>query len=334
MAGRSDKRSSRSGPTRRAFGFGAAAMALVPAAASAAEVEDGADMKPGDFTWHPDRSPNGPVAIVVSIPNQMVFVYRNGIRIGVSTCSTGKAGHDTPTGVFTILQKDRTHHSSLYNEASMPNTERLTWSGVALHAGGLPGYPSSHGCVHLPLAFSSLLYSVTTLGTPVIIAGAHDEPVDVGRDGLVLADIVAEEARTAAAVAEPHGASAAAPEEAVSIIVSSADKRILVLVNGVTAADGPAHFDFPDKPLGSYTFVLNRSDSPTGDLRWHAIGFDRDSAAAADAQGTLFRIHADPKVTATIQSLMKPGDVLVTTDLPLHPDATGKDLVVMNSAIS
>lgn len=322
-------------PSRRVVMTGL--IALPFAAASLALADDLVEvtsLKPGDYTWHPERSPTGPVAIVVSIPQQLVYVYRNGIRIAVSTCSTGKAGHETPTGVFTILQKDRDHHSSLYDEASMPNTERLTWSGVALHAGGLPGYPSSHGCVHLPLKFSSLLYGITTLGTPVIIAGSHDEPVDVAHSGLVLANVAAEQANVAEAAAEPHGADAAESEQAVSIVVSSADRRIVVLVNGETVASGPVTIDFPDKPFGSYTYVLGRDGGPNGDLRWHAIGFDRDPAEAGDAAGTLFRIHTDPAVTKVIQSMMKPGNVLVTTDRPLHPDATGSDFVVMNSAQS
>ena len=129
-----------------------------------------ADLKPGEFTWHPDRQPSGPVAVVVSLPEQLVHVYRNGIRIAVSTCSTGKPGHSTPTGVFVVLQKDKNHHSSTYNNAPMPNMNRLTWSGIALHAGNLPGYPASHGCVRLPLGFSAKLFEVTHLGTPVIIS--------------------------------------------------------------------------------------------------------------------------------------------------------------------
>ena len=76
-------------------------------------VKKAKDLKPGEFTWHPERSPLGHVAIVVSIPDQRVHVYRNGIRIGVSTCSTGKPGHATPTGVFMILEKDKNHHLSL-----------------------------------------------------------------------------------------------------------------------------------------------------------------------------------------------------------------------------
>ena len=144
------------------------------------------ELAPGEYTWHPDRAPSGPLAIIVSLPDQRVYVFRNGVRIATSTCSTGKPGHTTPTGVFTILQKDRYHHSSTYNEAPMPNMNWLTWSGVALHAGNLPGYPASHGCVRLPLEFSDLLFGVTHVGTPVIIANNVTQPVDVVHPGMVL----------------------------------------------------------------------------------------------------------------------------------------------------
>ena len=99
----------------------------------------------------------------MSIPDQRVAVYRDGMLIGASTCSTGKPGHTTPAGVFVILQKDKNHHSSTYNNAPMPYMERLTWQGVALHAGNLPGYPASHGCIRLPLEFAKLLFGVTRL---------------------------------------------------------------------------------------------------------------------------------------------------------------------------
>jgi len=111
-----------------------------------------------------------------------VHVYRNGIRIAVSTCSTGKPGHETPTGVFVVLQKDADHRSSTYGGAPMPNTNRLTWDGIALHAGNLPGYPASHGCVRLPLDFSARLFEVTHLGTPVIITDSHHDPCRASRD--------------------------------------------------------------------------------------------------------------------------------------------------------
>ena len=87
--------------------------------AHAQTAEEIHQLKPGQFVWHPEREPEGPVSIIVSIPDQLVHVYRNGVRIGVSTCSTGKPGHTTPTGVFTILQKDKDHHSSTYDDAPM-----------------------------------------------------------------------------------------------------------------------------------------------------------------------------------------------------------------------
>ena len=83
-----------------------------------------------DYTWQPELSPTGPLLVIVSLPQQMLYVYRNGMRIGRSTISSGKAGHRTPTGVFTILQKRMKHTSSLFRGASMPYMERLTWSGV------------------------------------------------------------------------------------------------------------------------------------------------------------------------------------------------------------
>lgn len=99
------------------------------------------------------------------MPKQRCFVYRNGIVIGVATSSTGKNGYETPTGVFTILEKAEEHYSSEFDDAPMPHMGRLTWQGVALHAGNLPGYPASHGCVRLPAKFAENLYAVTQVGT-------------------------------------------------------------------------------------------------------------------------------------------------------------------------
>lgn len=147
--------------------------------ASALEAE-AADLRPGQFLWRPERAESGEVEVVVSIERQMAYVYRAGTLIGVSTVSTGRRGHSTPTGSFTILQKNRRHFSNLYNNAPMPNMQRLTWGGIALHAGQLPGYPASHGCVRLPMEFSRLLFNTTSMGgrvhiiadTPPSAAGA------------------------------------------------------------------------------------------------------------------------------------------------------------------
>jgi lipoprotein-anchoring transpeptidase ErfK/SrfK len=127
-------------------------------------------LAPNTYEWMPDASTSGPVTVVVSLPEQMAYVYRGETLIGRSTVSSGKPGHDTPVGAFEILEKDRDHRSNKYNDAPMPFMQRLTWDGVALHAGHNPGYPASHGCVRLPKGFAEALYSVTEKGGRVVIA--------------------------------------------------------------------------------------------------------------------------------------------------------------------
>jgi len=140
---------------------------------------EAAALKAGRFLWKPDRAPRGAVEIVVSLEQQKAYVYRADKLIAVTTVSTGARGHRTPTGNFTILQKNRRHFSNLYNNAPMPNMQRLTWGGIALHAGALPGYPASHGCVRLPLEFSRLLFGVTSMGGRVhIVAGSPPSAAD------------------------------------------------------------------------------------------------------------------------------------------------------------
>jgi hypothetical protein len=140
-------------------------------------------LAPGEFEWTPEVSPQGPMVIVVSLPEQRAHVYRNGVRIGLSTISSGKPGHETPTGVFTILQKRKVHHSNLYNNAPMPFMQRLTWDGVALHAGRIPGHPASHGCVRLPREFAELLFEVTERDMTVVIADEASHGPDVVHAG-------------------------------------------------------------------------------------------------------------------------------------------------------
>jgi hypothetical protein len=298
-------------------------------------VEDADDLKPGQFTWHPDRSPVGPVSIIVSIPDQRVSVYRNGIRIAVSTCSTGKPGHSTPTGVFTILQKDKNHRSSTYNDAPMPNMNRLTWSGIALHAGQLPGYPASHGCVRLPLAFSAKLFEVTHVGTPVIIAGSATDPKEIVHPGLVLSRYAENEFDTVQA--RLKGKSLPAPDHQdnptppASVLVSAADRQIIVLENGEIVAQGEATISDPGTPLGSHVFILNGAHDGVQGMSWHAIGHDPAGAAQQPAAEVLTRIAAPPAVMDAVSARLHPGLVFVTTDLPSQPDTrSGRDFVVLS----
>jgi lipoprotein-anchoring transpeptidase ErfK/SrfK len=135
-------------------------------------------LKPGQFIWRPENAADGPVKIVVSLPLQRAFVLRGGVLIGVSTVSTGQPGYDTPAGTFTILEKQVDHRSTLYDDAPMPYMQRLTWDGVALHAGKVTGLPESHGCIRLPLRFAKILYAATPKGATVIVTDEAYDPAD------------------------------------------------------------------------------------------------------------------------------------------------------------
>ncbi|MBB3772119.1 hypothetical protein FHS55_002728 [Angulomicrobium tetraedrale] len=332
------------GLTRRAAlvgvavaGAGLMGLGMGSAKAQDAELEAIAALKPGQYVWYPDRAPDGFVAIIVSLPDQRCYVYRNGVRIGVSTCSTGREGHETPVGIFIILQKDVDHHSSLYDDASMPYTERLTWSGVCLHAGGLPGYPSSHGCVHLPLEFSKLLFGVTHYGTPVIIADSHSQPVDVLHPGLVLPA----DATSAIQTDDPKNADGtpdteAAPNpaaDAVALIVSGADKTLVAIKDGAEVLTAPVTIKDPGTPLGNVVYVLKKVG---GDVTWTAVGFEGNGAGQGKATSAIDRITVAPQANQQLASLLVPGSTLFVTELSAAPDtrSSGKDFVVLSQAMS
>ena len=121
--------------------------------------------------------PKGPLNIIVSLGKQRLFLYANGVQVATSAISSGTKSHPTPTGVFSIIQKNRHHRSNIYSGAPMPYMQRITWSGVALHQGVLPGYPASHGCIRLPGDFASYLWTATKMNARVIVT--HGEPVPV-----------------------------------------------------------------------------------------------------------------------------------------------------------
>jgi hypothetical protein len=128
-----------------------------------------AHLSTGQFVWEPEAAATGPLSIVINLTTQRVLVYRGEIAIAASTTSTGTKGRETPTGAFSILQKELMHRSGTYDDAPMPYMQRLTSKGVAMHSGNLPGYSASHGCIRLPKDFAKLLYAVTQIGTPVTI---------------------------------------------------------------------------------------------------------------------------------------------------------------------
>lgn len=127
------------------------------------------ELAPGQFRWADDIPASGPTRIIVSLSDQLAFVYRGDQMIGVTTVSSGKTDHETPTGVFPILAKEKMHRSKTYENAPMPFMQRINEYGVALHGGNIPGFPASHGCVRLPMKFAERLFTLTTTGSEVVI---------------------------------------------------------------------------------------------------------------------------------------------------------------------
>lgn len=149
------------------------ALACAGSAARAADtvpmtIADVRMLKTGQSLWK-ENDARGEVEIVISLPMQRMFVYRGGTLIAATTVSSGTRAKPTPTGEFTILEKDVFHRSNLYSDAPMPFMQRLTWDGIAIHAGDLPGHPASHGCIRMPRKFAERLYGLTNLDTRVLV---------------------------------------------------------------------------------------------------------------------------------------------------------------------
>lgn len=307
---------------------------------------DPASLKPGQFIWKGDAIPSGPIVVVVSLTEQRAYVYRNGIRIGVSSVSTGKAGHTTPTGVFTVLQKDRAHHSKTYNNAPMPYTERLTWDGVALHAGDLPGYPSSHGCVHLPSEFARLLFEASPMGMTVVVASHRQEPDEVVHP----APLAPVNAATGTVARVPRLSPREdfrwtpdkSPNGPLSIVMSRADRRVLVYRNGIEIGRARLSLQDPKRPLGTHAYIMQdgwgngpsplEKDAPAH--RWMAVGIpghEREGGRSSKP-AEVERVSLPPRFAKAVYDALAPGATLLVTDAPvLAQRTTGVAMNIMNT---
>ncbi|MAK61007.1 MAG: L,D-transpeptidase [Ponticaulis sp.] len=312
---------------RTALGLGAASLMAFQASALDSVVQPG-QLKPNEYVWMPEIAPRGAVAIIVSIPDQMVHVYRGGIRIGVSSCSTGMKGHITPTGVFTILQKNKDHYSNLYDNAPMPNMQRLTWGGIAIHAGHLPGYPASHGCIRLPRAFSDELFRITHLGTPVIISGDTNDPWSLQHPGMVLTRNQSDKFSTAARKRPPTDWKDASEFPVVTLIASSADRKVQLLQNGSLLAESPLYVSGSPR-LGEHVLMLEKADAGYG-VWWR--GVTTSPTSLMTGRSPQLRIDASPEFTRLLPTRLHEGSTFVITDYSLTPDRrSNPDFTILTS---
>ncbi|MFD1951271.1 L,D-transpeptidase [Sphingomonas arantia] len=298
---------------------GVTAAQTLPVAAADGRIEQ---LKPGEFLWAPEIAPAGPVTIIVSLKTQKAYAYRNGVAIGVSTVSTGTEGFATPTGVFTVLQKDADHVSNLYKDAAMPFMQRLTWGGIAMHAGNLPGYPASHGCIRMPLAFAKALFGITRMGITVVITQDALVPVVVPTPGMLKRGVAAP--RSDGAFAWNPALSPTGP---VSIVVSGRDSRVVVLRNGIEIGSSAIVLDTPVDRTAAFTLQAVDADGEHW-LRLPLPGETRtgELSAADRAKGRLpegFR--------AALATVLTPGATLLVTRETLASAGTGTPVTIIET---
>jgi hypothetical protein len=314
------------------------ALALDKSASQTAVTEsDVSKLRPGQFIWAPQLAPAGPMTIVISLPQQLLYVYRNGIRIGASTVSSGKRRYRTPTGVFMILQKEVEHHSNLYDNAPMPFMQRLTWDGVALHAGHLPGYPASHGCVRLPADFAKTLFGETKAGATVIITedkptvrsllspGVLNPPRAPDEPGYTAADKLAanETFRW-----QPYR-SQTGP---VTIILSAADKAVYVLRSGIVIGRARVEIE-PDAIKGTHALTLTGFDE-NGKSKWLYVGMpgnDKEAVNPIDMIATR-KVRIPQEFYDDVHAILKPGANMIVTEDSMEEGSPGAPVAVLSNS--
>lgn len=299
----------------------AAALALAsPCAAQQVDISKGsvaetvAALKPGQYAWAAEIAPDGPMLLIVNLTTQRAVLFRNGVPIGATTVSTGRPGYETPTGVFTILQKKVEHYSRTYDNAPMPYMERLTWKGVALHAGYLPGRPASHGCIRMPLGFAKLLYGVTRLGMTVVITDRAVTP-RVGPTPAFVLQGPALPAATGSISWQPDKS----PQGPVSVVVSGADGKAIVLRNGVVIGSAPVQV--AGAVSGTWAYALRSIDAEG--QHWIRLdlspGSSGDEAVPAEEWQ---RFTAPEAFKEAVAGIVQPGMTIVVTADSLRPGSS------------
>src|SRR5262245_7928528 len=241
----------------------------------------------------PDQAKDAPkdsLQVIVSIADQRISVYDNDALIARSSVSTGVEGHPTPLGVFSVIGKKRWHRSNIYSAAPMPYMQRITWSGIALHAGVVPGHPASHGCIRLKNDFAVRLWHLTRRGTRVIIAPGDTRPAEIAHPRLFvsepkiasaaadpLAAVADNSATTVAAVTPPTVAAgaqqasdvqapatqapaarpAAAPRKPspITVFISRKSGKLYVRQAFAPLFDAPVTIREQERPLGTHVFT-------------------------------------------------------------------------------
>src|SRR5258706_379675 len=301
-----------------------AAMAALTALTADAAAREARPAPPTEATA--PRDAGEPIMAIVSIKTQQVTFYDADGWILRAPVSTGTRGRETPAGVFAVIEKDKDHHSSLYDDAWMPNMLRITWNGIALHGGPLPGYAASHGCVRMPFGFAEKLFDRVRIGTRIIVSPDDAEPVELSHPTLLVPDpkaLAAAPARAEALAREADEAGQAAQRAKSAAAAPSRETQKLYVRRNPhkRPPEGGELFDAtievpitirnPDKPIGTHVFTaVARTDAG---LRWTAVTIDTGD----DAKAALDRITIPQDVLDRIAPTALPRSSIIVSDEPL-----------------
>ena len=249
---------------------------------------------------------------MVSLKQQRLTVFSAGVPIASSAVSSGQTGFETPAGIYAILQKNRHHEFNIYSDAPMPFMQRITWSGIALHEGHLPGYPASHGCIRLPGAFASSLFGMTKVGARVIVSRDPLTPRPFAHDKLfkpqapavpvALAQLNADRSATTSMTASDGGTGAylintavamprplesspsttrAADDGQVAILISRQTGKIYIRRNFQPVYEGDIDIQDPELPLGTHLYTADGFTGDKSQLTWNVVTFPSNDGKPA-----------------------------------------------------
>jgi L,D-transpeptidase catalytic domain len=295
----------------------------------------------------------GPLQIIISIADQRISVYDDGSLIARSSVSTGVQGHPTPVGVFSVIGKELWHRSNIYSAAPMPYMQRITWSGIALHAGVLPGHPASHGCIRLANDFAIRLWHLTTRGTRVIIAANNVDPIQIANlrlfskprttsssqesstETLAGKDAPAIPSTRAALVQNAQSqdgtnllpaAGVAPPKKAlpISVFVSRKLSRLFVRQRFTPLFDVPIKIENPDEPLGTHVFTLLELQNEAASFRWNVVSMPKTFSGNTTSSNKNLNATIQ-RIGGTAQANPRPDDANAALDrIEIPQDAAGQ----------
>jgi len=318
----------------------------------------------------PEDPPKGPLQIIISTADQRVSLFDNGALIARSSVSTGTQGHPTPFGVFSVISKQRWHRSNIYSAAPMPYMQRITWSGIALHAGVVPGHPASHGCIRLKNDFAIRLWHLTKRGTRVIIAHDDVQPVEITNPHLFKPKAVSGSpefqaatvaGKSVSAAAATHGSlvskaetpeatslqdsgsapAGVAPKKIVpiSVFVSRKLSKLFVRQGFSPLFDVAVKIENPQEPLGTHVFTAMEFQSEGAAIRWTVVSipdeFPRIEGATkerkAPAKQTTLSVPSPDKANAVLNRIEIPQETVERISELLTPASS---LIISDNGFS